>query len=255
MIDLAEGLGLWRAWSYMAWLDIRQKYRRTVMGPLWMPLTFLLTVLLMGQVWARIFKMEVTDYLPYVAAGLALWLLLASLLNECSMLLVHSKPLAQQTNLPLSFHVYRKVATIFLNFAHNVLALVVIMYLSGVHWKSNIVTLAPAFLMLAVFALWSSLTLSMLCLRYRDINHGLTVLTGIMPLLLPIYYRVEMLEGRRRLCDWNPLYHLIEVCRAPLLGLPTPAESWLFVAILNFLGMMLALAAFARFRGRLAYWM
>ncbi len=39
MLDLAEGLFKWRLWSLMGWQDIRQRYRRSILGPFWLTLS------------------------------------------------------------------------------------------------------------------------------------------------------------------------------------------------------------------------
>ena len=53
---------------------------------------------------------------------------------------------------------------------------------------------------------------------------------------------------------FNPLYHLLEIIRAPLLGEPPSAQEWLISFAITACGCVVALSFFARFRARVAYW-
>ena len=37
--DLIEGLARWELWSTLGWHDIRQRYRRSIVGPFWLTLS------------------------------------------------------------------------------------------------------------------------------------------------------------------------------------------------------------------------
>jgi ABC-type polysaccharide/polyol phosphate export permease len=57
------------------------------------------------------------------------------------------------------------------------------------------------------------------------------------------------------LATYNPLFHLIDVTRAPLLGTAPSATSWIFVVGLAVAGWLLTIYVFARFRRRIAFWL
>lgn len=63
-----------------------------------------------------------------------------------------------------------------------------------------------------------------------------------------------MLGRNRLLADANPLYHFMELIRAPLLGEHVAALSWIVSSIMMVAGTTLALFMFARFRSRIPYW-
>jgi lipopolysaccharide transport system permease protein len=74
--------------------------------------------------------------------------------------------------------------------------------------------------------------------------------------LSPIIWSAEMLPpSRRYVADFNPLFHFIEVIRAPLLGEPLHMLSWIVVASLLVLGSVSTFVLFARFRARVPYWL
>jgi ABC-type polysaccharide/polyol phosphate export permease len=53
----------------------------------------------------------------------------------------------------------------------------------------------------------------------------------------------------------NPLFHLIDVVRAPLLGQAPAASSWIAVLLMLLVGWSATIFLFARFRRRLAFWL
>jgi len=239
----------------LSWFDIKLRYRRTVIGPLWIPLTSLASVLVLGLVWSALFQQPLSQYLPYLACGLALWFFLSTVWSEAPLAFMIGKSLAHQVNLPLSVHIYRRVLTSALIFLHNALAFVLVAVALGTAPGHDLLLIFPALAMLFVLGLWTALILGVICLRYRDLAPALNIALGVIPLLTPIYYRADMLRARPWIYQYNPIYHFIEICRAPLLGMPTLETSWKVVVACNLLGSLLAIWVFARYRSRLTYWM
>jgi ABC-type polysaccharide/polyol phosphate export permease len=74
--------------------------------------------------------------------------------------------------------------------------------------------------------------------------------------LSPIMWKADMLTTNQRfLADINPLYHMIEIIRAPLLGSTIHIFSWYYCLGLLIFGSVFAFAIFVRFRARVAYWL
>jgi ABC-type polysaccharide/polyol phosphate export permease len=55
--------------------------------------------------------------------------------------------------------------------------------------------------------------------------------------------------------ELNPLYHLIDIVRAPLLSTVPSATTWLCTVGLAVIGWSVTLVLFARFRRRVAFWL
>jgi ABC-type polysaccharide/polyol phosphate export permease len=81
------------------------------------------------------------------------------------------------------------------------------------------------------------------------------VATQLMFLVTPIFWRAEQIPDYPWLASYNPIFHLLEVCRAPMLGQTAPWNTWVAVALFNAVGCLFAFVVFARCRKRLAYWM
>ncbi len=253
--DLAEGIRRVDVWLGLAWLDLKLRYRRTLLGPLWLPLTSVVTIAIMGFVYSKLMHVTLTDYFPYLACGLSLWSLIASFANDAPAVFISAAPIARQTPLPFSLYVLRCVANAVIQFLHTSVSFWAVAICFRIPLGLETLMVIPGLLMLCVFGFWMTLALATVCLRYRDLAQVITMVTQLMFLVTPVFWRIEQLGGQRWLASCNPICHLLEICRAPLLGQPIPYLSWGAVLLFNAVGCLVAYAVFARCRNRLVYWM
>jgi len=92
-------------------------------------------------------------------------------------------------------------------------------------------TIYPILIMIA----WPMATLlAYIATRFRDLPHALGLILQAMWFVSPIYFEAKVFRGGdlNWLIDWNPIYHLLQIVRAPLLQgtWPTP-ENYIFCAV------------------------
>ena len=68
-----------RVWSLLGWQEVRQHYRRSILGPFWLTISTGAMIAGVGPLYGRLLNQDVSAYFPYLAISLVLWLLLASL--------------------------------------------------------------------------------------------------------------------------------------------------------------------------------
>ena len=253
--DLADGIRRLDIWLGLAWLDLKLRYRRTLVGPFWLPLSSVVTIAIMGVVYGRLFNFPMATYFPYLAAGLALWSLISSFINDAPVVFINAAHVAHQTPLPFSLYVLRRVANALIQFLHTSVSFWVVAICFRVSFGWNTLMAVPGLLMLSVFGFWVTLALGTICLRFRDLAQVIAVATQTMFLVTPIFWHINMMPKYPWLATYNPMYHLLEICRAPMLGQATPWSSWGVVTLINLAGCCVAFVIFARCRRRLAYWM
>ena len=74
--------------------------------------------------------------------------------------------------------------------------------------------------------------------------------------LTPVVYEMDQMSGPiRTLISYNPLYHVIEVFRAPLLLTAPSAVNWLVAIGTAMFGWLFLLLLFARTRKRIPFWL
>src|ERR1700733_5388846 len=80
--DVLSGLTLWRLWGRLGWNDILQRYRRSMLGPLWLTASMAIMVVALGILYAELFRTPIHDFLPFLCVGLLIWNLMSSFLTE-----------------------------------------------------------------------------------------------------------------------------------------------------------------------------
>ena len=108
--DLQSGLSKPSIWWGMAWLDIKQRYRRSLLGPFWITASTGVLVAAMGPLYGTLLGQHTASYLPYLAVSLILWNFISSPINEAGTAFVSAETYIRQIPLPLSVYVFRLVA-------------------------------------------------------------------------------------------------------------------------------------------------
>jgi homopolymeric O-antigen transport system permease protein len=251
--DLGEGLGRWELWGTLGWHDIRQRYRRSTLGPFWLTISMGVMVGALGFVYAGLFGHSLADYLPSLALGLIVWSFISTPILEGCNIFIGSEGVIRQVRAPLSVHVFRMMWRNIIVLAHNMVIYVVLVIAFGIRPGTAALHAIPGLFILCLNGLWIGLLLGLLSARFRDIPYMITSVIQILFLLTPILWSADQIDNKL-IVDLNPFYHLIEVVRAPLMGSVPSLETWAAALGVVALGWLVALVFFVRFRERIAYW-
>jgi len=107
--DLLNGLRRWDIFTRLGWLEVRRRYRRTVIGPLWGSINLGVMVMAFGFVGGGLLNKNVYDYLPFLGAGMMVWMMISAILNESCLLFVSNENLFRQIQLNYSTLAYTLV--------------------------------------------------------------------------------------------------------------------------------------------------
>lgn len=253
--DIGQGCWQrWELWGTMGFHDIRQRYRRSLLGPFWITISMGIMIGTLGLLYSTIFKVETQEYMPYLTAGFLVWGLLSTLILDGTNVFIASEGLIRQLAAPLSIHVYKVLWTNLIILAHNIwiFVFVALWYQLNPGW--TVLLAAPALLLFLINGLWIGLLLGMLSARFRDIPLIVTTILQVAFFITPVFWKPDMLTGRMMLLHANPFYYFVEIMRAPLLGNVPQAEHWISVLVITVLGWGITLLFFTAYRWRLAYW-
>lgn len=258
--DLAGGWRQRELWAHLGWQDIRQRYRRSVLGPIWITISMAVTAVALGILYAGLFGNELAVQLPYILVGFIVWAFISGCISEGSDVFIANEGLIKQLPAPLSVHIYRLTWRQVLFFAHNLIvyAVMLLVFPQPLGWASLMAL--PAFLLLAVNGAWVALLLGIVTTRFRDLAPIVQSMVQLLFFLTPIVWIYEDLlknaavAERARLVEFNPLLHFIEIIRQPMLGQEQHLRHWVVVLIITVVGWVLTLVALRRYRSRVAYW-
>jgi len=253
--DLPKGLLFARIWSTLAWHDIRQRYRRSVLGPFWFTLSTAIMVVVLGGLYSQILHHEISQYLPFLAAGLVVWQFISTSISEGCIVFITHGTLIKQIDLPLTVYACRVGWRNFVILLHSLPIVVFVLLIFGV-WPNQEIFLLPFGLALLLLnAVWITVALGILCVRYRDVAPIVSNFLQVSFFITPVIWSPDILEGRSWIAACNPLYHLIEIVRAPILGQSIQAESWFWSIGLALVGFSVSQYLMLRYRDRVAYWL
>ncbi len=261
--DFATGFSQRELWLSLGWQDIKQRYRRSVLGPFWITIATGLQAAAMGILYSMLLDQPLREFLPYVTVGLIVWNVINASILEGADVFIANEGLIKQLPSALSVHIYRLVWRQLLFFAHNMVIYLVMLAAFGVwedvNWASLLAI--PAILLLFLNSMWVSIVFGIFSTRYRDIAPILGSTTLMLFVLTPVMWTTSTLENqmgagseRARLVELVPTFHYLEIVRAPLLGEPQALRHWVIVGVITLVGWVVAILAMKQFRSRVPYW-
>jgi len=257
-VDVLLGALRLDVWGRLGWLEIRRRYRRTVIGPFWSAISLAMFVVALGLVGSGLWGQQAGEYMTFLAAGFVVWVTFSSMLVESCLLFINSSNIFGQVQLNYSILAYALVWRNLITFGHNFVVYVILVLIFAPQYLGTVTLLAIPGLALILFnGIWIALLLGMLSLRYRDIQQLVASVVQIAMFVTPIFWPPEALKASGRslvFVDYNPLYHFINIARAPLLGEVPTTQNYIVVFVCTIVGWGCAMAIFAHFRKRIAYW-
>lgn len=254
LADLAEGLRRWELWGTLGWFDIRQRYRRSTLGPFWITLSMGVMVIGLSILWSALFRQDLAVYMPFFSVGFIIWTLMSAMIQEGCVAFYGSEGIIKQLPAPLSIHVYRIVWRNLIIVAHNLCIYVIVAMVFRIWPGFGLVGAALGLLLLAINGASVGIIVGILSARFRDIPPIVASFLQLVFFFSPILWLPASLPDRHYLVQFNPFYYFIEIVRAPLLGQSLDWSIWGAVIGITVLTCAVAFALFARFRQRVAYW-
>lgn len=259
--DLSRGLRTSELWLHLGWQDIKQRYRRSVLGPLWITIATGVTAVAMGLLYGELFGMDIKFFLPYVALGFIFWSFISSSILEGSAVFSANEGLIKQLPAPVSVHVYRVVWRQLIIFAHNIviIAIIFVIFPPPLNW--TVLLVVPAIGLFVLNAIWVSIVFGILSTRFRDIGQLLSTVVQLVFFMTPIIWSTQSLtsatgeeSSRLKIVELNPMFHYLEISRGPLLGESVQFYHWAIVIGCTVVGWVLAMFVMRNYRARVAYW-
>lgn len=244
--------GIWDAryfWSHLSLSDLRSRWRRSFFGALWSVIQPLGMTVLISVVFGKIFNTDIAEYAPYILSGMVIWEFVTSTAVGGSLAFVQADAYIKQCRHPLAIYTLR-----------TTLANLIVLGLASISLIAWVLAVMPqnfgwswlaALMIFPIVALiaWPMATcLAYIAARFRDVPHALGLLFQALWFVSPVYFEAKLFRGGdlHALVDYNPIYHLLEIVRAPLLrGAWPTTENFAYCA-----GAIVALILLAWLIGR-----
>lgn len=252
--DLTEAISSYELWSFLAWQDIRIKYRRSKIGPMWLTLSMAVFCIALGIVYSQLFKTKIEELLPFLAIGLVVWGFLSSCLGEMPNIFVDNAPYIRDMRInPLTI-IFRALARNIIIFGHNLLIVIGIYVFFGIWPGWALLLVLPGFLLVALNLLALAIPLSIVGARFRDLSQITQSILQVVFFITPIFWFPRLLEKGSWVIAINPAAYFIDLVRSPLLGHAPALSSWAVSLLTLSLSSLLAASVYRSKSKRVAFW-
>jgi len=236
--------------------DILTRYKRSVLGVGWTMLNPLGTMLILTIVFSRAFGQSQPGYAVYVLSGLVAWNFFAQSTNAAIVHLVWGGSLLRRIYLPRSVFAVSAIGTALVNITLSLVPLIIVMLIVKVPISWTFIFVPVPVLFLAMFSLGLGLLISTVAIYYSDVAEMYAILLTAWMYLSPVIYPPEILPEVYQL--WivrlNPMYHLINLFRAPIyLGEIPGMRDILICALLSLITLLVGWMAFTSKSDEFAY--
>lgn len=254
--DFTQSVERWQLWWLLGYNDVRQRYRRSRVGQLWITLSMGIFVIAIGPVYALLFNTELKEFLPYLTVNIVVWGFISTMINDACMAFIQSDGYIRQERIPKIGFLFRILVRNFLILAHNALLIPPVFLVFGKPIGPTILLAIPGLILVIITCLLMALFLATICARFRDFPQ--IVINGVQVafFLTPIFWqKKQILTDYHFVVDFNPFASLLSVVASPILDkVPTTFEYLMCIATMLLCGLV-AIPFFARFRARIVYWL
>lgn len=255
LTDFKAGFSRRWIWSKLAYQDIKQRYRGSLLGPFWVTLTNLILIVALGMIYSTLFNVDPAEYVPYVMLGLLVWQFISGMILDGCATFTEAQDIIQQVPMPFSIQAYRVVYRNILVLAHTAVLIPFGLAIYHVPQSWRILEIVPALIVLCINGFWISLLLGPVSARFRDIPPIVANVVQVVFFLTPIFWPMKAAAHLREYLALNPFFAAIDVVRAPLLGEAPEATSWPLLLACTAVLSLCGYGFFVRFRERIAYWL
>lgn len=252
---LFKNLLLTDRWLYPGWIALKTRYVRTTLGPLWETLATSIFITFAGFLWSKIFKMQLVDFLPHLFSGMVIWKFYASIIVGSSINYMENAALIKSIKHEYIIHNLKSLTRDFLVFLHNVpICLIIVFYFNGVTLNIFFLFLSLPIVLLSGFFI--SYLMSLVCLRFRDLNYLTQSLIQLVFFFTPILWKPDQLGPKAEMFIVMPniIYHYVEIIRAPIMGYTPSLLNYLMTIIFLFCLLLLANFCYKKYNRRIPYW-
>jgi lipopolysaccharide transport system permease protein len=231
---------------FMAWRDLKVRYKQAVLGMAWVVLQPLVMTLVFTIVLGRLVKVP-SDGIPYplfAYAGLLIWTFFSGAVSTTGNSLVGNANLITKVYFPRMIIPVASVIGKLVDLGVACIILIGLMAYYRIGLTRHFLMAPFLILLVALLSLGLGMWTSAVNVKYRDIGLALPVLIQLWMFVSPVVYPVSIVPAKWRLLySLNPLVGIIGGFRAAVFG---QAFDWPAIAIATaFTSVLLIYAAYS----------
>jgi ABC-type polysaccharide/polyol phosphate export permease len=213
-------------WLSLVKMDLRARYRGSVLGLGWSLLHPIAMTVIICTAFGTLFHADLRFYAPFLMAGLTCWTYLLHVSQLGGHCFFHAENYIRQHPAPLAIYPLRCMLGHAFHFSLALLLVILLAWVvRGLPGPLALLSLVPTLVLLLLFG-WALATLfGLLTVRFRDTTHLSELFFQALFYLTPVIYEPRLLSGRNLgiLLDLNPVVPFLTLLRQPLLYNQVPS--------------------------------
>lgn len=205
---------------FLAWRDIKVKYKQTVIGIIWAILQPLLTMIIFTFVFNKVAKVSLGNvpYAVFTLSGLVFWNFFSSSLSTVSDCFLANKAILTKVYFPRIIIPIAAIIVDFVDFAVSLALLIVVLFVFHIYFNPIVfIVLLGLLFLVFLTVLGIGLMLATLNIKYRDVRYILPFFIQLFLFLTPVIYPLSLVSNKYFwLFYLNPLTGVLDVFRNSL---------------------------------------
>jgi len=219
---------------YLSLVDIKIRYSKTIIGPLWTSLSIGIFVVSFGIIGSKLWNQDIKDFMPFFSSGYITWILISNIISESTSTLSNSARTLKSINTPYLVFLISMVLKNLIIFFHHLLVYFLICLFLDYKINSYLLFIVPSVFIIFLIGIMFSFIWSILCTRYNDLSQFTSNLLQIFFFLTPVFWPADKLQGIyfKLLVELNPIYQILNLIRQPLLGNMIAIENLMYALLI-----------------------
>lgn len=244
-------------WIYATWLELVTKYRRSKLGILWALMPPFLYAFGVGWFFGMLQGVDPIEFIPHLGIGYVVFRLVTVAISESTTACATHASFIMDGRTRLTDYVLRVVAKALFYFVLATPVITIALVMSGSVSLAGVLVAVPALLMVLLNIAWIGAVVAVVGARFPDVSQLVGSALMFSFLFTPIIWQASQVPlgtMRGTIARANPLFHFVEIVRAPLLEEPLERLSIVYVAVLTVLGWGVAAWVYRRYAKFVPMW-
>jgi lipopolysaccharide transport system permease protein len=254
---------IWRLrhfWMALVRIDLRNRYRRSIIGIGWSLLHPIAMTVVLCVVFSHLLDKEIKSFAPFLLSGLTFWGFITAVVMQGCQCFFQGESYIRQHHAPLAIYPLRTTLSAGFHFLLGLgIVIVFVCCMQGFGNLPALLTLVPTLLLVFIIGWSLAVCMGVANVMFQDSQHLTEVMMQMMFYVTPIIYGPEFLL-KRRYVSWfvrlNPFAALLELIRNPLLYGELPSQWAVGMGLLTgLIAVSLAALALRRFEKRMIFYL
>lgn len=220
--------------------DIKNKYRKSILGVFWTILNPLFMMIVLSVVFSNLFKFDIEYFPVYLLSGQLIFNFFSESTTNAMGAIIANGPLIKKIYVPKYVFVLSRIFSSSINLLASFTALIFVMLAMRVELHYTILLVPIPLFFVISFSLGVGLLLAALTVKFRDIMHLYSVFVTALMYLTPVIYPMSILpEWLEKVVLLNPLTNILIMFRDVMMNNTLPSLSSMVVAFAEVIVVML----------------